>query len=641
MNPYIYDIEVFPNYFLFHISRDGKHWTYENPKQVAELLDRSADIILCGFNNKAYDDIILQHIWEGGADLDSIYDLSTKLIDGSQWEQLQLLKFAKRPWLFSIDLYQVLEKKAGLKEWQCHTHFKSVKESPVSFTAPLAANRVDEIKHYCKNDVLATESLLKLHWEKILLRVKLQEKFKLSNKIFSMGSARLAEEIFVSEHVRNNNISYSQVAKDCEANPDNCTSVFKCTDIILPCVQYVSEEFNKFKNTFLASKLVEVDSSWSLESPVDGTRHIRGKLARDVRTSWFADLTLAGRTFTMGVGGLHTQDDPGEFHTNETHQIIDADVISYYPSLIVNWNLVPKHMPGMRDSYAKILADRIIAKKNGDRLTSEALKLAANATFGKFNERFSKIRSVKSALQITLNGQLMILMLVEKLHLAGHEIVSANTDGVTVKVSRGVDLTPLFTEWETTTRMRLEIAEYVKYYRRDINNYIALTSEGKIKVKGAINEDSLKDQARVVKIAAERYFLKGEYPEETIKLDNDIKHYVYYLHTKNGALVQHAGQEVGKTVRWFHSTTGTILTRSNPRSETKTKIPCGHCAELCLILPDSIPESLNKQEYIDEAWKLINSIKPLKAKREKKSKSKKSLAGDCSTDELSKQESKS
>ena len=195
MNPFIYDIEVFPNYFLFHISRDGKHWTYENPKQVADLLNRSADIVLCGFNNKAYDDIILQHIYQENADHESIYDLSCKLIEGTKWEELQLLKFSKKPWLISIDMYQILEKKAGLKEWQCHTHFETVQESPVSFTAPLPVHRVAEIRSYCKNDVMATENLLKLHWEKILLRIKLQEKFKLSNKIFSMGSARLAEEI--------------------------------------------------------------------------------------------------------------------------------------------------------------------------------------------------------------------------------------------------------------------------------------------------------------------------------------------------------------------------------------------------------------------------------------------------------------
>lgn len=619
MNPYVYDIEVFPNYFLFHITRDGKHWVYENPKQVAELLNRSSNIVLAGFNNKAYDDIILQHIWQDEADIDSIYDLSTKLIEGTQWQNLQGLKFAKRPWAFSIDMFQILEKKAGLKEWQCHTHFKTVKESPVSFTAPLPKDRVEEIKTYCRNDVIATESLLKLHWEKILLRIKLQEKFKLSNKIYSMGSARLAEEVFVSEHVRVNDTTYAQVGKACDENPDNCKNIFECTEIILPCVHYVSEEFNTFKSNFLNSKLVEDNTSWHIVCPSDISRHIKGKLARDVPVSWFSNLTLAGRQFTMGVGGLHTQDERGEFFSDETYQVIDADVTSYYPSLIVNWDLTPKHIPGMRDSYAKILADRIIAKKSGDKLTSEALKLIANSTFGKFNERFSKIRSVKSALQITLNGQLMILMLVEKLHLAGYEILSANTDGVTIKVPRGTDLTPIFSDWESQTKMKLEVAEYSKYLRRDINNYIALTSEGKIKFKGAINEDSLKDQARVVKIAAEKYLLNGVHPEETIKLDDDIKHYVYYLHTKNGAIVYHGGNEVGKTIRWFHSSRGSVITRGNSRTETKTKVPCGHCAELCLDLPDSIPESLNKQEYIDEAWKLINSIKPLKVKNAKKS----------------------
>ena len=141
INPFVYDCEVFPNYFLMVLYRDGKYWEYEDPNEVSKLLDRSANIILAGFNNRAYDDIILQSIWQGNTTLDSIYDLSSKLIFGENWEEVIRVKFSKKPWAFSIDIFQLLEKKAGLKEWQCHTHFPNVKESPVSFTAPLPRDR--------------------------------------------------------------------------------------------------------------------------------------------------------------------------------------------------------------------------------------------------------------------------------------------------------------------------------------------------------------------------------------------------------------------------------------------------------------------------------------------------------------------
>ena len=96
INPFVYDIEVFPNYFLMVLYRDGKCWEYEDPNEVSKLLDRSANIVLAGFNNRAYDDIILQSIWQGNTTLDSIYDLSSKLISGENWEDVTRIKFSKK-----------------------------------------------------------------------------------------------------------------------------------------------------------------------------------------------------------------------------------------------------------------------------------------------------------------------------------------------------------------------------------------------------------------------------------------------------------------------------------------------------------------------------------------------------------------
>ena len=382
IKPFVYDIEVFPNYFLMVLYRDGKYWEYEDPNEVSKLLDRSANIVLAGFNNRAYDDIILQSIWQGNTTLDSIYDLSSKLISGENWEDVTRIKFSKKPWAFSIDMFQLLEKKAGLKEWQCHTHFRDVKESPVSFTAPLPSNRVQEIKDYCKNDVAATENLLRLNWDKIELRAKLQEKFGVSNKIYAMGSARTAEEIFIFDYARRTGKPFSEITAECKLHEDNVRDKYTGQELMLPCVNYTSDEFNGFKEMFATATLVRQmgETAWDIVSEHDGKRHIRGANERDVAVSCFKNLVLANRTFTMGVGGLHTQDNPGEFYGDEQYQIIDADVTSYYPSLMIEHNLLPKHVPTMHGLMVQIKESRVQVKRELKTIDIELATLESSLT---------------------------------------------------------------------------------------------------------------------------------------------------------------------------------------------------------------------------------------------------------------------
>lgn len=613
LNPFIYDIEVFPNYFLLDLYRNGKHWIYEDPNQVMALLDRSSDIVFCGFNNKAYDDVILTHIWQGNTTLDSIYELSNRLITSEDWETDREIKFAKRPWSFSIDMFQLLNKKAGLKEWECNAHYRTVRECPVSFNAPLPPEMVADVRKYCANDTEATHYLFQKNYSAIEIRQKLQEKFSVSTRVYCMGDARVAEEIFVTDFCKRMSTSRSKIK---ELIPPT-ESEYLGLDIALECINYQTPEFQDFYHAFRESKIAKSTETtskggWKIVSDRDGVRKIRGKAAREVAVSWFADLPLAGRVFKMGVGGLHTVDGPGYFESDNETVIIDADVTSYYPSLIVNHHLTPPHLPGMRDTYEKVLKDRIAAKASGDKITADAYKLIANSTFGKFSEKFSLLKSVKTALQITLNGQLMILMLIERLHMAGIEILSANTDGVTVRAPVGFDLRKeIFTQWEADTKMSLELATYKKYARRDVNNYIAITDSGKIKCKGDINDETLNTSGAIVKNAVKQYFVDGTIPEKTIESCTVFTDFIYYQHSKKNSELYLDGQMIGKTARWYMCKVGGTIKRANNRTLgafTKIMSPC----RLCLDLPEGMPDDVFHQYYIDEAWKLIRAIKPLR-----------------------------
>lgn len=126
--------------------------------------------------------------------------------------------------------------------------------------------------------------------------------------------------------------------------------------------------------------------------------------------------------------------------------------------------------------------------------------------------------------QICINGQLLIAMLCERLSfIEDVTIIQANTDGVTIKVRREdrPRVEALCKKWEKMTGLELEYADYKKMVINNVNNYMAQTTDGKIKDKGAayiVNPDFHKNKSqRIVQIALRRYFFEGIPIRETIE----------------------------------------------------------------------------------------------------------------------------
>ena len=143
------------------------------------------------------------------------------------------------------------------------------------------------------------------------------------------------------------------------------------------------------------------------------------------------EFIIGGVKHLFSVGGLHSVNKPEEIIPNESQLLVDQDVASLYPSLIIENKFYPPHLgPEFLEVYSKIKEERIEAKHKGEKTKDLTLKLALNGLSGMLQNEHSFCYSPFTVLQVRINGQLSLLMLIEKLVEIGCKIVQTNTDGV-------------------------------------------------------------------------------------------------------------------------------------------------------------------------------------------------------------------
>lgn len=604
---WIVDIEVFPNYFYaaFHNGERWKEYDHTTLDKLSSDL-HNTDLVLAGFNNFAYDDLILAFIAaDPTCSARKIYETSRDLIKNKDRlrEQIFAWQYADRPWGYSIDVFSLLNNKGSLKEWACRIGSPLVAETPVDFESDLPDDRIEDVKSYCKNDVQVTKQLLLQNWNRVTLRKTLADKFQLCGRVYCMSEQSVAQHTFLTLHRHRTGQKSADVRAAANASEDNLRTDFPLSDIVAPLVEFKSDAFKSFFESYNKG-VIRLDKSWLIE----GVTGLSG-------------VNLADAKFAMGVGGIHTIDGPAYFEADDEMMMVDLDVASYYPSLIIELGLFPAHMgPGFVDDMRRLRDMRLTAKRGGDKNTADALKIVINATFGKLNDQYSPIRSVPNAHRVTVNGQLYLLMLVEALHAVGCEILSANTDGVTIRLKRSnADvMRGVCRAWSEKTKMELEEVEYARIFRRDVNNYIAVTVSGKIKYKGATNADSGKADLGIIKEACERYLLEEVPPSVSIQAaidNNEWQKFISYLSVKNGGHLEYKGEDIGRRCRWIHTTDGSPLHRRNPPTEKRKEILAlvPNCEAIEIFNDATGRINLSKMKldfsfYEKRAWDLIDSM---------------------------------
>ncbi len=169
-----------------------------------------------------------------------------------------------------------------------------------------------------------------------------------------------------------------------------------------------------------------------------------------------AKIKIGSSIYRVGIGGLHSSEKTIAHRADAHTRIVDRDVRGYYPQIILNLGLYPQHLGPIflrvfrssveRRNKAKDRVDELkkLIKRANDEATllkqelktndnvSGSLKIVNNGAFGKLGSKWSVLFAPDLMIQVTIGGQLSLLMLIEMVERAGFRVVSANTDGIVI-----------------------------------------------------------------------------------------------------------------------------------------------------------------------------------------------------------------
>ncbi len=328
-------------------------------------------------------------------------------------------------------------------------------------------------------------------------------------------------------------------------------------------------------------------------------------------------VSLGEGVYRMGIGGLHSSETCQTHLADKNTLLVDKDVVSYYPSIILNQKLFPRHLGRQfLDVYRQIVERRIKAKREKNKVEADSLKITINGSFGKLGSKWSCLYSPDLMVQVTLTGQLALLMLIERLELAGIKVVSANTDGVLIKTERSNRelLDSIVATWERDTAFETEETGYLAACIRDVNNYLAVKEDLKVKTKGIfanpwdgqtepIWKFHKNPQSVIVNEALTLFLQTGADVSETIRGCRDIRKFLTLRTVKGGGVKD--GVFLGKVVRWYYSTTagGEIV-----YAKSGNKVPLSDSAVPVRDLPENLPDDVDFSRYERIAYQQLAQI---------------------------------
>lgn len=472
VNPrdYGYDLETYPNCFtarFIHIATDTR-WRFE----ISEFVDDSVALIAfvmqlkacnargVGYNNVGFDYPVLHRIVMGQMnDPRAIYDLAMRLIKGSKDEKFALQVWDNERLFEQLDLIMVWHynkenpvtgtEPTSLKALEIAMRMDNVDDLPFPVGTVLNREQIEALHAYNEHDVIATI----FFYVRSLTQIKLREELSVTfgKSFMNHSNTKMGGDILIHECEKAGIEFYDYVGRTKHKRQTIRASI-NLAECIFPYVKFERPEFEAVR-AYLASKTITETKGvfTGLNAEVDGLKYY------------------------FGTGGIHASVESRIFESNATHQIIDVDVASFYPNLAIQNRLHADHLGvAFCDAYEDVYKTRKTYKKGS--AENAAYKEALNANYGNSNNAYSVFLDPKFTMSITLNGQLLLCMLVEQLiKVPGLEMIQANTDGVTYFCPREyIDHTRALCKWwEQLTKLELEEAQYSRMFIRDVNSYIA------------------------------------------------------------------------------------------------------------------------------------------------------------------------
>lgn len=597
----IFDLEVFPNYFLAAFKEAGGQRCLIFEMSPDSILDKPKlrwlfdKFLIVSFNGIKFD---MPLIWLAIETVCTNIDLQIAcemLIEGAQIKDIEKQYKYRIGRTNHIDLIEVAPQSASLKIYGGRMHVKKMQDLPFEPGTYLTFEQANEVKHYCINDLDNTHTLLVELKADIELRKSMTIDYGIDLR--SKSDAQIAEHVLSSE-VK----SMTGVAPRRPKFEDTPTFI-----------QYKKPEMLGFESSILSRALsdfcnfrFEMDGGGSPMMPLT---YRDKKVGGDGKKYKFK---IGETVYTMGMGGMHSNEQSVSHYSDDEYFLVDIDVRSYYPRIILNHSLYPKHIGEVYlQIYNTMVETRLHAISIGNDKAAGSLKVTINGGFGKFGSKWSKLYAPDLLLQVTITGQLSLLMLIERLESYNIPVVSGNTDGIVVKCKKSEKdiLTSIVNMWESYTGFSMEYTYYKSIHSRDVNNYFAVTTDGKVKAKGSyggslVNRVLWKNPQNLICSTAVKNLLTDNIPiAETIYNCTDIREFVTVRVVRGGAVKD--GVTLGKAIRWYYKKDeyGIITYLKNGN-----KVPMSEGAWPCMELPDTLPTDIDYEWYVKAANEILSDV---------------------------------
>jgi len=534
------------------------------------------------FNGRRYDELLLKAALAGHSN-EKLKRLSDDIItaDLRPWDAVKRYALPNCFYIDHIDVIDVAPGKASLKIYGGRLHSHRLQDLPIEPDATIEPQQAQILRDYCLNDLDTTIDLFRRLEPQIELRERMSVEYRLDLR--SKSDAQIAEAVIRSqiESIKGERIERPRF-------PDSYSFKYKPPSFI----RFDHLELRRAFEAF-TSATFRLDHKGDVVEPDE---------LSDLRVA------VGDSTYQLGIGGIHSCEKQVAHIASDDLMLLDRDVTSYYPMIILSQGLAPAHLGAdFLTVYRSIVDRRIAAKRAKDKVTDDALKITINGSFGKFGSKWSVLYDPKLLIQTTVTGQLALLMLVDRLEARNIRIVSANTDGIVIKCTRSKRdlMLAIFADWERETGFQTEETVYAALYSRDINNYVALKPDGSYKVKGAYADPNLQKtpQNQICVKAVVDWLQFGLPIEDTVTRCKDIRQFLSVRQVSGGAV---KGQEyLGKAVRWYYAKgeTGAIHYKKNGNRVPKTE-----GAKPLMTLPTVLPDDIDHERYIYEARTILADL---------------------------------
>ena len=634
---YTMDIETFKNLFTIVLLPRDPDWpkdkvrTARNSKfiefaihdveggrndyiEFMEFLRTNPNMV--GYNSLDFDAQVIEEMFNGKArTATQIYKFAQRVIESDRFRKpYKHGKFSHNHLdLFKINHYDNPAKSCSLKWLEMSMRWGKMADLPFDHTKNVTVRQVEDVLKYNRNDVLVTEKFYDICRDSIDLRKELAREYK-DISFLNKSDSSIGSDIFYSILKENGVLKAKRGAgtRYKKLNVDEC---------IFDYVNFKTDTFNEILDDFKSKTLYS-----------DDTGNLQLKNTFNISTEY------DGMEYVYGVGGIHGAIPGSVWQSDEDNVILSMDVKSYYPNLAIKNRYFPKHLSEKFCDIYEQLYDKRSEYKKGTSM-NYAIKILLNSVYGKSNSHYSYLYDPKYTVITTVNGQLLLTMLAERLTLSGNaKVVMINTDGLECIVPRSKveEIKKITAAWEELTKLTLEYDTYKQLVVRDVNNYIATTEDGQHKRKGVfeIYTDYMPSKGShflhkntskcIISSALNAFYTQGVLPRDYIMAEDNIHEFLCGVKRKrNFDYIILKSQDNGiidldkhndRVLRYYISKDGGNLFKlfNDGRKNSITGVNRGQLIKPLKNVRNtdaSIYKDLDRQFYIDECNSIINNIK--------------------------------